>query len=827
MVEIQTENVRMASQATSKEAAIVEVAALLEQNGFVAPGYAASMLQRETLANTYLGSGIAIPHGVPADREKIQKTGVAIVQVPGGVAWQAGEQAYLVVGIAARSDEHLALLGKLTGLLGNEARLQRLAATSDVEEIVAAFGADEAVQAGSATLSAAARTVDAVVGPAHGLHARPATVFATLARGFAAKITVTLAGRTADGTSMASLLQLGAAHGAVVRIAADGAEAAEAAEALRQLKEQMEAAEVEEMPKRVVRRHGWKPVRELATLAGVPLAPGLAIGRLRRLGVEQIETAAPTDNPTEEKRQLHQALLEARGELAELAEESKAHGATEAAQILAAQAEILRDEELLARIERRIDEVPSASWAWQQESERLAEKLANSENELIAGRATDVRDAAARVLRCLLKIDKKRWAEEDDEPQILLTEELTPSEAATLDTARVVGFCSARGSATSHVAILARSLKMPALSGIDVDAGELQDGDLVILDADAGMLYLNPSDADLESARKAQVLLADTDAAMHERRFAPAVTGDGVRIEVCANIGKVADVSKALASGGEGVGLLRTEFLFLDREDAPDEEEQYQSYRAMLEALDGLPLVLRTLDIGGDKPVPYLQQEKEENPFLGVRGIRLCLRHRDLFRTQLRAAFRAAAYGNLKIMFPMIASPEEMRAARDFAEEIRCEVGAEPVEIGTMIEVPAAVLMGEELAEVADFFSIGTNDLTQYVMAMDRGNTELAREASGFHPAVLRMIRKTVEAAEKHGRWVGVCGGLAGEPGGALVLAGLGVRELSVSVPSIPAVKDSLRNTTRVEAEALARRALGCADLNAVRALLADEGVNA
>jgi phosphocarrier protein FPr len=824
MVEIQAENIRMASRAASKQEAIAEVAALLEQNGFVAPGYAASMLQRETMANTYLGSGIAIPHGVPADREKIQKTGVAIVQVPAGVDWQTNEPAYLVVGIAARSDEHLALLGKLTGLLGDEARLRRLAVTSDVAEIVAAFGADEVSAAGGVTLAATAETVEAVVGPEHGLHARPATAFATLARGFQAKITVTLAGRTVDGTSMASLLQLGAAHGAVVRIAADGADAAEA---LRQLKAQMEAAEVEKKPKRAARRHGWKPVRELARLAGVPLAPGLAIGRLRRLGVEQIETAAPTDNPTEEKRQLHQAVLEARGELAELAESSKTRGAAEAAQILAAQAEILRDEELMQRVERRIDEVPSASWAWQQESERLATKLAGSDNELIAGRATDVRDAAARVLRCLLKIDKERRAEEDDEPQILLTEELTPSEAATLDTARVAGFCSARGSATSHVAILARSLKMPALSGIAVDAGELQDGDLAILDADTGTLYLNPSDEDLASARKAQALLADTDAAMYEQRFAPAVTGDGLRIEVCANIGKLADVSKALESGGEGVGLLRTEFLFLEREDAPDEEEQYQSYRAMLEALDGLPLVLRTLDIGGDKPVPYLQQEKEENPFLGVRGIRLCLRHRDLFRTQLRAAFRAASHGNLKIMFPMIASPEEMRTARDFAEEIRREVGAAPVEIGTMIEVPAAVLMGEELAEVADFFSIGTNDLTQYVMAMDRGNTALAREASGFHPAVLRMIRKTVEAAEKHGRWVGVCGGLAGEPGGAAVLAGLGVRELSVSIPSIPAVKDSLRNTTRAEAEALARRVLACADLSAVRAVLTEEGVQA
>lgn len=823
MLDFQVGSVQTGCRAASKEEAIRLVAALLEENGHVAPGYAESMLQRESLANTYLGSGIAIPHGVPADRDKIRSTGVAILQLPEGLEWQTGETAHLVVGIAARSDEHLELLGAITGLLGQEDLLHKLARTTQAEEIVAAFSGDakHSAEAALPELSAAAQSVEARVGPAHGLHARPATAFALLARTFASAIQVELAGKRVDGRSMASLLQLGAEHGTVVRLLADGPDAPQA---LLALQAQMEAEEVEEKPGRAQRSHGWKPARVLSGLQGICLSPGLAIGRVHHLGASAIETAAPTENPTEEKRQLHRALLDARAELAQLAEEVRSRGAADAATIFAAQTEILQDEELIARVERSIDIVPSASYAWKQETDRLAERLANSGNQITAGRASDVRDTAERVLRSLLNLKLESRHDENLELQLLFARELTPSAAAALDASRVAGFCTAEGSSTSHVAILARSLNIPAISGIEPDEQALQEGDLVILDADAGILYLDPSEADLAAAHQAQLRLADTQSLIHEARFQPAITTDGLRLEVCANIGKVADVAQALDAGGEGVGLLRTEFLFLDRSEAPGEEEQYECYRAMLEALDGLPLVLRTLDIGGDKPVAYLEQAKEDNPFLGVRGIRLCMRHPEVFRPQLRAAYRASVHGNLKIMFPMISAPAELRAAKAIAEEVRHELGVAPVEIGTMIEVPAAVVMAEELAREADFFSIGTNDLTQYVLAMDRGNTALAREANGMHPAVLRMIERTASAATRYGKWTGVCGGLAGEPGGAALLAGLGVRELSVSIPSIPAVKDSLRSISRNEAEKLARRALACEDLAGVRALLAEFG---
>jgi phosphocarrier protein FPr len=827
MLDFQLSSVKTGSRATSKDEAIRQVAALLEQNGCVAPGYAESMLQREKLANTYLGSGIAIPHGVPADRDKIRRTGVAVLQLPDGLEWQKGDTAHLVVGIAARSDEHLELLGALTGLLGQDALLQKLGSTTNPGDIVAAFTGSTQQPAEVSTLpplSAAALTTDAKIGPAHGLHARPATAFASLARSFQSAVQVTLGDKRVDGKSMASLLQLGAVHDALVKIIAGGPDAAQA---LPQLKAQIELEEVEEKPRRVVRSHGWKPAHADHSLHGVSISPGLAIGRVHRFGAEQIQTAAPTDNPAEEKRQFRQALLDARAEMAALAEEVRSRGGAEAAQIFAAQAEILQDADLIARVERGIDSVPSASYAWQKETDRLAQMLLNSGNEITAGRATDVCDAANRVLRCLLNLDLEDSLSQNGEMQILVAKEFTPSDTAAFDPSRIAGFCTAEGSATSHMAILARSLNIAAITGIDAESDSLQEGDLVILDADAGVLYLEPSDDDLASARQAQLQMADIQAVIHEARFQPAITTDGLRIEVCANIGKVAQVAQALDEGGEGVGLLRTEFLFLDRAEAPSEDEQYKCYRAMLEALDGLPLVLRTLDIGGDKPVAYLAQAHEQNPFLGVRGIRFCMRHPEIFRPQLRAAYRASAHGNLKIMFPMIASPDELRAAKKIADEVRREVGVDPVEIGTMIEVPAAVLMADELAREADFFSIGTNDLTQYVMAMDRGNTALAKEANGLHPAVLRMIERTVTAATKHGKWTGVCGGLAGEPGGAILLAGLGVRELSVSIPSIPTIKDAVRSVSRIEAEKLARQSLACEDLAGVRALLSELGVQA
>jgi phosphoenolpyruvate-protein phosphotransferase len=294
---------------------------------------------------------------------------------------------------------------------------------------------------------------------------------------------------------------------------------------------------------------------------------------------------------------------------------------------------------------------------------------------------------------------------------------------------------------------------------------------------------------------------------------------DGHRVEVVANIGSAADAAHAVEAGAEGVGLMRSEFLFLNRAAPPTEDEQFEAYSAMTRALNGLPLIIRTLDIGGDKVVPYLSLPKEDNPFLGVRGIRLCLRKPELFIPQLRAIYRASATGHVMIMFPMIATLEDLRAAKQIAEQVRLELGVPPVEIGIMIEVPSAVVIAGELARECDFFSVGTNDLTQYLLAIDRMHPVLGNQVDALHPAVLRMIDLSVKAATNAGKWVGVCGGIAGDPVGALILTGLGVKELSVSIPSVAAVKSTMRGYSLAQAKEFAKRALACATAPEVRQL--------
>jgi phosphocarrier protein FPr len=342
---------------------------------------------------------------------------------------------------------------------------------------------------------------------------------------------------------------------------------------------------------------------------------------------------------------------------------------------------------------------------------------------------------------------------------------------------------------------------------------------LCVLDGDAGNLYLEPNEADLALAQQAHQAWQAAREAERLACYQPAITTDGQRIEVVANIGNAAEAEQAVNAGAEGIGLLRSEFLFLQRAEPPSEDEQFAAYSAMTRALNGLPLTIRTLDIGGDKEVPYLSMPAESNPFLGVRGIRLCFARHDLFNTQLRAIYRAASTGPVKIMFPMIATVEELLTARDMAEAVRVELNAPKVEIGIMIEVPSAVLMAAELAQHADFFSVGTNDLTQYTLAMDRLHPSLARQADALHPAVLRMIDLSVKAAMAAGRWVGVCGGMAGDPKGAAILAGLGVTELSMSIPSVAAIKARLRKQSLADMQALAQRALACKNAAEVRAL--------
>jgi phosphocarrier protein FPr len=494
---------------------------------------------------------------------------------------------------------------------------------------------------------------------------------------------------------------------------------------------------------------------------------------------------------------------------------------TDKAAIFAAHQELLEDPELIEGARQRLRTGRSASFAWNESFGEQADSLAGLNNELLAGRANDIRDVGRRVLRHLTGSQKPTLA--IPKHAVLIAEDLSPSDTAGLDKNTVVGFCTTGGSATSHASILARSMAIPAIAAIEGRALELPDGTAVVLDGDNGQLRLSPSEKEVEEIRliqeKAAIVRAQELAAAQEQ----AVTVDSRRLKVVGNIGGLADAQEVPPLGGDGVGLLRSEFLFLQRAQAPSEDEQVAMYVSIAKALGPQrDLVVRTLDVGGDKPLAYLPMPPEINPFLGVRGIRLNLMGTDLFRVQVRSIIKAAEFTRLHIMFPMVCSILELRSAKAIVNEEMAALGVTaPVFIGIMVEVPAAAVLAEGLAAEADFFSIGTNDLTQYTLAIDRGHPRLAAMADALHPAVLRLIEQTVKGAHKHGKWVGVCGGLAGEIPAVPVLVGLGVDELSVSVSSIPSIKAAVRKQNFVTCQALAQEVLTLMTAEAVRERLA------
>ncbi|MGB3201446.1 MAG: phosphoenolpyruvate--protein phosphotransferase [Nodosilinea sp.] len=816
MINLTPEDVRLKAIAPSKVDAIRQAGDLLVANGRIQPGYVDSMLARETQANTYLGNSIAIPHGQPAQRDLIVTTGIAVVQIPDGVEWNSGETVRLVVGIAAKSDEHLQILTNLTHVLDDPAAVQQLVETDDPQVIIDRLTGKSSPSGKALDTEGFDRFVDVTIDAPTGLHARPATVFADLAKSFSAEVRVRYGDQVANGKSLMSLLKLGVEKDGVVRVLAKGSDADQALAALQQLVEDGLEEEDEEVAVAVPEL----PALELESLSvtGVAASPGLAIAPLHRFHRTRLEFTETAADAGSEQDRLRQAIAAADADLADLYDTIKLRSGKSKAAIFQAHREFLADPELQQEALSRIPPNHSAPWAWQQVIEARAKELEALADPVLSGRAADVRDVGQRVLARLVN-PAAGGARLPDHPVILMADDLSPSDTAGLDPEKIQGFCTAAGGATSHTAIIARSLNIPAVAGVGMGILDFAEGTTAILDGDGGQIYPHPTEADVETARQAQRDRTQFRDREQQTRFQPAITTDGYRIEVVANIGGPAEAVPAVNAGAEGVGLLRTEFLFLNRTAPPSEDEQFAALSQMTQALNGLPLIVRTLDIGGDKSVPYLNQPAEDNPFLGIRGVRLCLERTDLFETQLRAILRAAQGGYIRVMFPMIATLEDIRAARAVLESVRDAVNGPPVEVGMMVEVPSAVLMATEFAQEVDFFSVGTNDLTQYLLAMDRGHPTLAKQADALHPAVLRAIAQTVQGATDLGKWVGVCGGLAGDAQGAAILAGLGVKELSVDIPSIPKVKARLRSVSMKQMKRLAQRALACRTAEEVRAL--------
>ncbi|MFJ7884244.1 phosphoenolpyruvate--protein phosphotransferase [Pseudomonas sp. NPDC096917] len=951
MLELTIEQISMGQTAVDKSAALQLLADKLVADGLVAEGYLNGLQAREAQGSTFLGQGIAIPHGTPETRDLVYATGVRLLQFPQGVDWGDGQIVYLAIGIAAKSDEHLRLLQLLTRALGETDLGEALRRASSAEALlkllqgapqelaldaqmiglgVSADDFEELVWRGARLLrqadcvsngfAAVLQQVEALplgdglwwlhseqtvkrpglafvtpdkpirylgqplsglfclaslgeahqallerlcalliegrgqelgratsrravlealggelpadwpsaritLANAHGLHARPAKILAQLAKRFDGDIRV----RILDGQessavsakSLSKLLSLGVRRGQVLEFVAEPTIANDALPAILAAVEQGLGEEVEPLPLVV---EAAPEVAEIATvltapaagsvLQAIPAAPGIAIGPAHIQVLQVFDYPLRGESSAVERERLQQAVGEVRQDIEGLIRRSQSKAIRE---IFITHQEMLDDPELTDEVDSRLKQGESAEAAWMAVIEAAARQQESLQDALLAERAADLRDIGRRVLAQLCGV---QTLAEPDQPYVLVMDEVGPSDVARLDPARVAGILTARGGATAHSAIVARALGIPALVGAGDGVLLLAPGTPLLIDGQRGRLHVAPDAQALQHATDERDSREKRLLAASELRHQPAVTLDGHAVEVFANIGESKGVAAAVEQGAQGIGLLRTELIFMAHSQAPDEATQEAEYRRVLNGLQGRPLVVRTLDVGGDKPLPYWPIEKEENPFLGVRGIRLTLQRPHVMESQLRALLRSADNRPLRIMFPMVGSVAEWRAARDMTERLRLEIPVADLQLGIMIEVPSAALLAPVLAREVDFFSVGTNDLTQYTLAIDRGHPTLSAQADGLHPAVLQLIDITVRAAHAHGKWVGVCGELAADPLAVPVLVGLGVDELSVSARSIPEVKARVRELSMERLKTLAEQALSVGSPDEVRALV-------
>ncbi|MBT2373735.1 phosphoenolpyruvate--protein phosphotransferase [Pseudomonas fluorescens] len=644
-----------------------------------------------------------------------------------------------------------------------------------------------------------------------GLHARPAALIRKTAQGFSSQSQLHFAGKSASCDSLIGLMGLGIGEQDEVQVTCRGKDCDAALQALIAALS-IAVSEESHAPVAVAPRLANT---EAGVLQGVCAAPGLVCGPLFRLNGIELPQDLGNHSADEQLQHLDGALEQVRGEIRNTLDHARQRKAVEEEEIFAAHLALLEDPTLLEAATGAIEQGSAATHAWRDAIQAQCAVLLALGKPLFAERANDLRDLQQRVLRALLG---EAWHFELPAGAIVAAHELTPSDLLQLSAQNAAGICMAEGGATSHVAILARGKGLPCVVALGSEVLDVPPGQRVVLDAVNGRLELTPDDA-----RHAQVhQIRDVQKLRHQQQQAlaqaPASTLDGVGIEVAANVASSAEAQIAHENGADGVGLLRTEFLFVDRRTAPDEQEQRQAYQAVLDAMGDKSVIIRTIDVGGDKQLDYLPLPAEANPVLGLRGIRMAQVRPELLDQQLRALLQVSPLQRCRILLPMVSEVDELLHIRQRLDELCTELElSQRPELGVMIEVPAAALMAEQLAEHADFLSIGTNDLSQYTLAMDRDHAGLAARVDAMHPALLRLIAQTCIGAAKHGRWVGVCGALASDPLATPVLIGLGVSELSVSPPQIAEIKDRVRHMDAAQCRQLSLGLLNLSSAKAVR----------
>ncbi len=562
-------------------------------------------------------------------------------------------------------------------------------------------------------------------------------------------------------------------------------------------------------------------------IRGKGVISGIAMGKIMLAGQNldgYLINYEPEDKETEKKK-AQDALTAVAEILRESIEKLKSKDMTEQAAIMEAHRMMVQDPMMSDNIMAKIDELGNAPQAVLKAAEEQAVMFEQMEDEYFAARAVDLRDVGKRVAKYILGVKEP---EIGDEKVILCGREIEPSVIAGMETEKIAGVLLGSGSTTAHAVIIAKARAIPTIVGLNKEdrIDKISDGDRVIMDGERGVIVINPTAEDIASYDdkiKKQKELAAHYAAL---KNLPAVTTDGVKVDLMANIGTHMDVDNALNYGAEGVGLFRSEFVFMGRQEIPTEEDQFKAYREAVEKCKGKLCVIRTMDIGGDKPLPYLNIPKEENPFLGYRAVRISLQRRDLFLPQLKAILRAGVYGKAAIMIPMIINVSEFKKVKEFIEEAKLELTHEgkkysdDVQVGIMVETPAAAVMTPVLAKYVDFFSIGTNDLVQYTLAVDRGNANISYLYNHFNPAVLRLVQRTITSARENGIWAGMCGEMASDPNAAVLLMAMGINELSMSAPSIPRVKEKIRSISSVKAKEVLADVMAMEDGDEIKAYL-------
>lgn len=948
MLALEPQHIHMNQHAVDKTHALKCLVDILENDGLVTPEYITGLINREQQSATYLGQGIAIPHGTPQSREYILKTGIRLAHFPEGVIWDGENKIYLAVVIAAKSDEHLQVLQILTralmhdvseqvknaskpeqiiellqaqplSLALHENLIQTEIDAQDIEDLfwtasqtlkkhnfvkcgfLSSLNPEQAIQLQDQIWSISSnqfvqqpaisitkpsnvlelngkklntlvciaandqldnarfnRLIDILFNPeqvaeldktrtpneiakiigadvipdwpqrsvvlanAHGLHARPATHLVNLTKTFQGDIQVAVDdGNFVSAKSLTRLLALGCKRGQTLRfIAEPETDAVDALDKVIFAVEQGLGEEVEaiaitsQVSDQISLQPSPSSVKTLGNNnTGIAASSGLAFGPVHVIKPKVYQYERMGLSVKAEKENLDIAIHAVKNNIHQVIAKSDV---SEIKQIFQAHLEMLDDPDLINGVYQKINHNLSAPAAWHEHIEAAAKAQEALPDRLLAERATDLRDIGDRVLTQLCG---EMVIEEPKEPYILIMHDVGPSDVARLNKDRVAGILTAIGGASAHSAIVARALGIPAIVGAGEQVLEIDQKSTLLINGDTGTFVLNPDTVQIEQAKQEREQQRQIREEAEHHSQEPAITLDQHQIEIAANLGKVQATAQAVECGAEAIGLLRTELVFMSHSSAPSETVQEADYRVVLDALAGRPLVVRTLDVGGDKPLPYLPIADEENPFLGLRGIRLTLRRPELLRQQLTALLKASDNRPLRIMFPMIGRVEEWRAAKAILDEVRAQHPCDNLQVGIMIEVPSAALLAPILAQEVDFFSIGTNDLTQYTLAIDRGHPILSAEADGLHPSILNLIDQTVKAAHKHGKWVGICGELAADPKAVPILMGLGVDELSMSPNSIPLVKAQIRTLSYSHAQKLAQQALLCDSAPAVRQL--------